>query len=219
MPDESSYQQRLLVAESIHRPIVLDAIAALDLPNGSSGLDAGCGIGLQCHSLACAVGDGGHVTGLDISPDLLGVAEERAKRAGLSERISYTPGDIRRLPFPDRSFDWVWSANCVGYAPLGDPQRLVREMARVVRPSGMVAILAWSSEKLLPGYPLLEARLAATAAGIAPFISGRPARKPLPAAVRLPALRGPAGNPRADLRRQSAGTAVRRSARRSCVSL
>ena len=59
----------------------------------------------------------------------------------------------------------------MGYAPLGDPQRLVREMARVVRPSGMVAILAWSSQQLLPGYPRLEAELNATSSGIAPFSS------------------------------------------------
>jgi demethylmenaquinone methyltransferase/2-methoxy-6-polyprenyl-1,4-benzoquinol methylase len=42
----------------------------------------------------------------------------------------------------------------------------------VVRPGGIVAILAWSSETLLPGYPLLEARLSATSSGIAPFVAG-----------------------------------------------
>jgi demethylmenaquinone methyltransferase/2-methoxy-6-polyprenyl-1,4-benzoquinol methylase len=46
---------------------------------------------------------------------------------------------------------------------------LIGEMARVVRPGGVVAILAWASERLLPGFPLLEARLGATAAGLAPF--------------------------------------------------
>ena len=153
MPDEHSYHRRLLVAEPIHRPIVLEAIAALDLTNGSSGLDAGCGIGLQCHALACAVGDGGHVTGVDISPDLLGMAEERAKRAGLSERISYTPGDVRRLPFPDRSFDWVWSANCVGYAPLSNPALLIRELSRIVWPGGTGAILAWRNSGVVRRRP------------------------------------------------------------------
>jgi demethylmenaquinone methyltransferase/2-methoxy-6-polyprenyl-1,4-benzoquinol methylase len=43
----------------------------------------------------------------------------------------------------------------------------------VVRPGGSVAILAWSDEKLLPGHPLLEARLRGTSAGIAPFIEGK----------------------------------------------
>jgi hypothetical protein len=45
---------------------------------------------------------------------------------------------------------------------------------RVVKPRGTVALLAWSSEQLLPGYPELEARLKATAAGLAPFARGMP---------------------------------------------
>jgi SAM-dependent methyltransferase len=77
------------------------------------------------------------------------------------------------LPFPDGAFDWLWSADCAGYAP-GDPLPLVRELARVVRPGGKVALLAWSSQQLLPGYPPLESRLNATPAGIAPFARGTP---------------------------------------------
>jgi demethylmenaquinone methyltransferase/2-methoxy-6-polyprenyl-1,4-benzoquinol methylase len=50
---------------------------------------------------------------------------------------------------------------------------LLKELARVVKPGGTVAILAWSSQQLLPGYPFLEARLNATASGIAPFIEGK----------------------------------------------
>jgi len=50
---------------------------------------------------------------------------------------------------------------------------LVKELARVVKPGGSVGILAWSSEKLLPGYPLLEARLNATSSGIRPFVKGK----------------------------------------------
>jgi demethylmenaquinone methyltransferase/2-methoxy-6-polyprenyl-1,4-benzoquinol methylase len=79
---------------------------------------------------------------------------------------------VRQLPFDDASFDWAWSSNCVGYAPL-EPLPLVKELARVVKPGGRVAINAWSSETLLPGYPGLEARLGATTAGIAPFVEGK----------------------------------------------
>jgi demethylmenaquinone methyltransferase/2-methoxy-6-polyprenyl-1,4-benzoquinol methylase len=79
---------------------------------------------------------------------------------------------VNRLPFDDDTFDWVWSANCVGYHP-AEPLPLLRELARVAKPGGSVAILAWSSQQLLPGYPLLEARLNATSSGIAPFIKGK----------------------------------------------
>jgi hypothetical protein len=49
------------------------------------------------------------------------------------------------------------------------PLPLMQELVRVVRPGGTVAILVWSSQMLLPGHPLLEARLNATGAEIAPF--------------------------------------------------
>jgi len=112
------------------------------------------------------------VTGLDLSPEFLVYGREIAGRANLSERISFQEGDVREIPFDDDTFDWAWSANCVGYAPL-EPLPLVKELARVVRPGGSVAILVWSSQMLLPGYPLLEARLNATSAGIAPFTVGK----------------------------------------------
>ena len=147
------------------------AIQALRLPPGSRGLDAGCGIGLQALLLAETVGPAGHVTGLDLSPEVVSYAEEMVKKAGMSERISFREGDVNKLPFDDDTFDWAWSVDCVGYAPM-EPLPLVRELARVVKPGGSVAILAWSSERLLPGHPLLEARLSATSSGIAPFVKG-----------------------------------------------
>ncbi|MBA7544134.1 2-phytyl-1,4-beta-naphthoquinone methyltransferase, chloroplastic [subsurface metagenome] len=172
MTDTDAYIQKLAVSNPLTEPTVCSAIQALQLPSGSQGLDAGCGIGLQTLLLAGAVGPSGHVTGLDLSPEFLLHAEEIAKKSGLSEQISFQEGDVRKLPFDNDTFDWSWSANFVGYAPL-KPMPLVKELARVVKPGGSVAILAWSSEKLLPGYPLLEAHLGATSSGIAPFTKGK----------------------------------------------
>jgi ubiquinone/menaquinone biosynthesis C-methylase UbiE len=171
-PDMDAYAQRLAVSNPLSEAVIPSAIRALQLPSGSRGLDAGCGIGLQALLLAEAVGPAGHVTGLDLSPQFLVQAREIAEKAGLSERISFQQGDVSRLPFDDDTFDWVWSANCVGYHP-AEPLPLLRELARVAKPGGSVAILAWSSQQLLPGYPLLEARLNATSSGIAPFTKGK----------------------------------------------
>jgi demethylmenaquinone methyltransferase/2-methoxy-6-polyprenyl-1,4-benzoquinol methylase len=156
----------------LRESIIHSAIQALQIPTGSQGLEAGCGIGLQTMTLAETVGPEGHVTGLDLSPEYLVYARDIAKKAGLSKRVSFREGDVKKLPFGDNSFDWVWSMDCVGYAPF-EPLPLIKELTRVVKPGGAVAILAWSSEKLLPGYPVLEARLGATSAGIAPFIKGK----------------------------------------------
>jgi demethylmenaquinone methyltransferase/2-methoxy-6-polyprenyl-1,4-benzoquinol methylase len=85
--------------------------------------------------------------------------------------VSFREGDVRKLPFEDDSFDWTWSVDCIGYAPL-EPLPLIKELKRVVRPGGVLAIMAWSSETLLPGYPYLESMLRMTDRGLAPFTRG-----------------------------------------------
>lgn len=157
---------------NFREPTFRAMIETLQLPSGSRGLDAGCGAGLQCLLLAEKVGIAGHVTGLDISSEFLSRGREIVKEAGLEERISFQEGDVANLPFDKDSFDWTWSVDCVGYGPW-EPLPLLKELARVVRPGGIVAISAWSSENLLPGYPQLEARLRATSAGVAPFVLGK----------------------------------------------
>ena len=170
-PDTEAALQKLSVTQPLREPVLRAAIQALQLPPGSRGLDAGCGIGLQAVLLAEAVGPAGHVTGLDLSAEMIRHAETVAERAGLAAQISFQAGSVDDLPFEDGAFDWAWSADCVGYAPETPLPRL-KELARVVKPGGRLAILAWSSETLLPGYPRLEARLHATTAGLAPFVQG-----------------------------------------------
>ncbi len=167
------YAEHLLATDPLVAPLNRAAIAALAPAEGSRGLDAGCGIGLQALLLADAVGEAGRVVGVDLLAGLLAEARFRAARAGMSGRIEVVAGDVRRLPFTAGEFDWAWSANCVGYG-IPDPVAAVAELARVVRPGGPVALLVWSSQMLLPGYPRLEARLNATTPGLAPFSEGSP---------------------------------------------
>jgi demethylmenaquinone methyltransferase/2-methoxy-6-polyprenyl-1,4-benzoquinol methylase len=169
--DADSYLQSLLVTNPLQEPVMRRVVLALDLPPESRGLDVGCGIGLQAIMLAEAVGESGHVTGVDLSPEFLDCARSIAEKAGISEQVSFQEGDMNNLLFDDDAFDWVWSANCAGYSP-GEPLPLLKELTRVVKPGGSVIILAWSSQQLLPGYPVLEAHLNATSSGIAPFVEG-----------------------------------------------
>jgi demethylmenaquinone methyltransferase/2-methoxy-6-polyprenyl-1,4-benzoquinol methylase len=122
--------------------------------------------------LAEAVGPAGHITGVDILPELLRHADDLVVKAGLSGRIKYQEADMNRLPFAGSTFDWVWSADCAGY-PAGELQPLLKELMRVVRPGGSIILLAWSSQQVLPGYPLLEARLNATCSSYMPFLQGK----------------------------------------------
>ena len=169
--DADDYIHSLLVSDALRQEIVAEILGALPLSEGSKGLDVGCGIGLQCLLSAEMVGPSGHVTGLDISKEMLEYGREMVENAGLSRRVHLQQGEAADLPLPSDTFDWVYSIDCVGYARW-DTRPLLREMARVAKPGGTVAIAAWSSEQLLPGHPRLEARLQATSAGIAPFEEG-----------------------------------------------
>lgn len=85
------------------------------------------------------------------------------------EQVSFQYGDMNDLSFDDDVFDWAWNADTLWPVAGKDPLPLVRELVRVVKPGGMIAILFWSSQRLLPGYPLLEARLNATCAANFPY--------------------------------------------------
>jgi ubiquinone/menaquinone biosynthesis C-methylase UbiE len=169
--DTAEYVEKLRITDPLRAPLVKSAIRALRLPQGSHGLDAGCGIGLQIPLLAEAVGPRGHITGLDVLAEFLAHAGALAEELGLKERVSLKEADINDLPFDDDTFDWLWSASAAGYGA-SQPVAQLRELARVVRPGGTVAILIYTSQALIPGHPLLEARLNATTAGIAPFTVG-----------------------------------------------
>ncbi len=168
-----TYLQKLLKTNILREPVLRAAIQRLELPPGSQGLDAGCGLGLQASLLAEAVGPAGRVIGLDKSPEFVDYARGLFENSPWSAQVSFQVGEVNHLPFNDHTFHWVWSADCVGY-PAHEPVPLMQELARVVKPGGRVALLMWASQLLLPGYPLLEARLNATSAGIAPFVPGQP---------------------------------------------
>ena len=166
--DPKKYAHLLSVTHPLRESLLREVIAYLQLPVKSHGLDAGCGIGLQILLLAEVTKPHGRITGLDTESVFLKRAEEIVQKAGCASRIDFKKGDIYQLPFDDATFDWVWSADCIGYQTENKIQ-LLKEIMRVVKPGGMVALLVWSSQMLLPGYPFLEARLNLTSPGVAPF--------------------------------------------------
>jgi len=165
----NTYTQKLALSDHLRETVMKQIITYLGFPRGSRGLDAGCGIGSHTVMLAEAIGPEGYVTGLDISPEFLKYAAEKAADNFLEDRTSFKEGNVKKIPFKDNSFDWVWSVDCIGYPIAGEGVSQIIELKRVVKNKGMIAFLTWTSEYLLPGYPLLEARLKATSAGIAPY--------------------------------------------------
>ncbi|GGL86958.1 methyltransferase [Streptomyces fumigatiscleroticus] len=115
-------------------PAYAAAAAELGLCEGDRVLDAGCGTGRALPPLRAAVGASGVVVGVDLTPAMLQAAVRAARdRAG---RLLLA--DVTALPLRSRTFDAVFAAGLVAHLPR--PEENLRELARVVRPGGVLAL-------------------------------------------------------------------------------
>jgi LmbE family N-acetylglucosaminyl deacetylase/SAM-dependent methyltransferase len=132
----------------------------LSLRAGQRLLDVGCGMGDAVLALAMDLGDQGEVVGIDGSEVML--AEARRRAADSACRIRFTVGDAGALDEPDASFDAVRSERMLQWVP--DPARAVAEMARVLRPGGLVCLTDsnWSTFALDVGDPDIARRVQQT---------------------------------------------------------
>jgi demethylmenaquinone methyltransferase / 2-methoxy-6-polyprenyl-1,4-benzoquinol methylase len=165
--ETNHYCEQLERIGRLTEPAMRQAIAALELRPGTQGLDAGCGDGRHARLLAEAIAPGGRVVGVDLAAEHVAVAQKNAARAGQAEAVTFQEGSVLDLPFADASFDFAWCADTL-WPGFVDTARATRELTRVVRPGGVVALAFWRAQHLLPGYPDLEAALdTALAAGMA----------------------------------------------------
>lgn len=119
-----------------HQPGFRAALEALPTGPGDRVLDVGCGGGAF---LARVLASGAAAAGLDHSPDMRATTRELNAEALAAGRLEVAEGDAAQLPFPDAAFTHVFCLNAFFFFP--EPGAAVREMARVVRPGGAVAIL------------------------------------------------------------------------------
>jgi ubiquinone/menaquinone biosynthesis C-methylase UbiE len=115
-------------------PAYAAAVAELGLREGDRVLDAGCGTGRALPPLRAAVGPSGVVVGADLTPAML----EAAVRAGRDRDGRLLLADVAALPLRSRSLDAVFGAGLISHLPR--PAENLRELARVVRPGGVLAL-------------------------------------------------------------------------------
>lgn len=121
--------------------------AIAGLKPGEVVLDLGSGAGFDCFLAAGRVGPEGRVIGVDMTPEMIAKAQENAAASGVTN-VEFRQGEIEQLPVEDASVDVVIS-NCVINLSADKP-RVFRELARVLRPGGRIAVSDIALFKELP---------------------------------------------------------------------
>lgn len=113
----------------------------------------GCGAGFYMIPAAVIVGKRGHVIGVDLLPDMLAEAANRARRAGVEPIIRTVRGNLeneRGSTLEDATADWVLVANILHQS---DPAKILAEAARLIKPTGSIIIIEWDTAATPMGPP------------------------------------------------------------------
>jgi ubiquinone/menaquinone biosynthesis C-methylase UbiE len=123
-------------------------VERLVLPSGATVLDVGCGTGASAIPAAERVGPKGKVIAVDLAERLLKIARRKAANRNL-ENIEFRLGDMEDLGYPDRHFDAVICVFAIFFVP--DVAKQIKELWRMVRPNGQLAITTWGPRVWEPG--------------------------------------------------------------------
>jgi ubiquinone/menaquinone biosynthesis C-methylase UbiE len=124
-----------------------NTIERLQLSRGARVLDVCCGSGASALPAAEAVGPGGLVIGVDLAEKLLQLARAKATQRGLTN-VEFQTGDLTNLRFADGAFDAVVCVFGIFFVP--DMESALRELRRVLRPGGRMAITTWGPRLFEP---------------------------------------------------------------------
>jgi ubiquinone/menaquinone biosynthesis C-methylase UbiE len=125
---------------------------AVGMTGCGEAVDVGCGPGQLAIELARR-SPGLHVTGIDLSDEMLAQGRDNARRAGVTNRVSFRRGDAQQIPFPDTSLDLVVSTLSLHH--WSDPVTVLDEIGRVLRPGGSFLIFDLRRDMAAPAWLLL----------------------------------------------------------------
>lgn len=144
----------LALAAKVGKAIKDRAIEMMDIREGFTVLDAGCGSGEDLVNLANRVGASGQVVGLDFDAELLAEAQKAVEAANMSERVTLREGSLLQLPFADNQFDVVHTERVLLH--IKEMETAVQELARVTKPGGKVVLVENDYGSLSVETPHLE---------------------------------------------------------------
>lgn len=147
-PEETAkaYEERLVPA--LFQDVAKHLAEAAKVHTGQDVLDVACGTGILARAITRQYENLGSVTGLDLNPGMLAVAQRKAPG------IDWQKGDAEALPFKDRSFDVVVSQ--FGLMLFPSPTLALQEMYRVLRPKGRLVVAVFGSINRVPAYEAMS---------------------------------------------------------------
>jgi ubiquinone/menaquinone biosynthesis C-methylase UbiE len=146
--DLSSEQDRRRYFEDITRKRYhgrewhVPVVARFDAFRGKDVLEVGCSIATDGLELAR---NGARYVGVDLTPNAIEIAKERFRLFGVPGRFEVANAE-ECLPFPDGSFDHVYSFGVIHHSPV--PERIIREIYRVLRPGGTLTVMLYNRSSI-----------------------------------------------------------------------
>ena len=118
----------------------------LNIQEGETVLEVGSGTGYALVEIARAVGETGRAYGVDVTPQMLALAQKRLDRKGLAERVELREGDARDMSYEDDKFDAVYMAATLELFDTPDIPIVLAEIKSVLKPGGRLGITSMTKE-------------------------------------------------------------------------
>ena len=118
----------------------------LNIQEGETVLEVGSGTGYALVEIARAVGETGRAYGVDVTPQMLALAQKRLDRKGLAERVELREGDARDMSYEDDKFDAVYMAATLELFDTPDIPIVLAEIKSVLKPTGRLGVISMTKE-------------------------------------------------------------------------
>ena len=136
---DTNFQLDGYFAQSKGQPLFSSLLPKLY--DGANVLEVGCGLGAHSEQICKA---GGSLTAIDLAPMSIDFTRRRLEQKNLAATV--IEGDCENLPFPDDTFDFVWSWGVIHHSP--NTKKCADEIVRVLKPGGELRIMLYNSHSL-----------------------------------------------------------------------
>ena len=135
-----------LLADQSEEPVRQAGLEMLNARPGEKVLEIGFGTGHYLVALAQAVGPAGKVYGIDLSDEMLKLAQENLEKEGLADRVELVCGDAAELPYPSETMDAIFMSFTLELFDTPEIPSVLAECKRALRPGGRIVVVGMSKE-------------------------------------------------------------------------